>query len=289
MSKRRKGTAVKSANLPLDQNKARKKKKSREGPSFVSMEIRSILVEDEFKVRQVLVDLLGRFCPEVKVLAEASNIDEATEQIERLKPDLVFLDIEMPGGNGFELLARFRNPDFKTIFVTSYGHYAIRAIRFSALDYLLKPVMIEDLQQAVERARARISAPEQKQQYELLTENLAEKKTPAKLMLNNKSKLEYIETKDITYLEGDGNYTNIHLSGGRRHCLSRTLREFEEMLCEAGSDFVRIHKGYIVNMLYVKHIERGERFALLLKDDTRLEVSRRKKPELLERLQAVVH
>lgn len=284
MTEQKTPPTVRSKNQPVDKNDHPVSENGLPSGYFVSMKIRSLVVEDEFKVRQVLVDLLRRFCPEIEVLAEASNIEEAEQLIALHQPQLIFLDIEMPGGNGFELLAKYKAPTFSTIFVTSYGHYAIRAIRFSALDYLLKPVMIDDLQQAVERAREKLGT--RTEQYALLQENLEEKQQPKKLVLNNKSKLEYIETDAILYLAGDGNYTHIHLAGGRKHCLSRTLREFEEMLCAPGSPagFVRIHKGCIVNLLHVDHLERGDKFSLLLRDGTKLEVSRRKKAELLDRL-----
>jgi len=248
------------------------------------MELTIVVVEDEYKVRQVLIDLLARFCPGVKLLGEASNVDEAQELITRLRPDLIFLDIEMPGGNGFELLARFSDPFFETIFVTSYSHYAIRAIRFSAMDYLLKPVLIEDLQQAVERARQKIGERGRAGQYGVLKENLESKGCPEKLVLNNRSNLEYVRTDEIMYFEGDSNYTHIYLRSGKKHCVSRTLKEYEQILCVEGSSFVRIHKTYIVNLAFAKALERGEQFGLVLRDDTRLEVSRRKKSELLSKM-----
>jgi len=201
----------------------------------------------------------------------------------KVNPKLVFLDIEMPGGNGFELLAKFDPPFFETIFVTSYGHYAISAIKYSALDYLLKPVMIEDIKQIPERYNKKQEVKYLADQYKLLKENLSEKQK--KIIINNKTKLEYLSFDDIIYLKADGNYTLFFLKNGSKQLVPKTLKEYDEMLCSDNS-FIRIHKTYIVNAIYIDHIEKGESTLLLLKNGTRLEVSRRKKQELILRLES---
>jgi two-component system LytT family response regulator len=252
------------------------------------MELKAVIVDDEFKVRDVFINLLRKFCPEITILGEAENVDSAYDLICAKQPNIVFLDIEMPGGNGFELLARFPEVPFEIIFVTSYGHYAIKAIKFSALDYLLKPVMIEDLQQLVARLSRSLESRHHARQYKLLGENLSAAPLDQKLVINTKTKLEYVSLSDIIYLKADGNYTTIFLRDNVRFYIARTLKDYEDLLCKPGNDsFIRIHKGYIVNIAFVRHIERGEDYSLILKDNTRLEISRRKKAELLNKLGSI--
>ena len=246
--------------------------------------IKAIVVEDEFKVREVFVALLQRFCPEIEIVGVAENIKDAYELIIEKQPEVVFLDIEMPGGTGFDLLTMFEEVPFETIFVTSYGHYAIKAIKFSALDYLLKPVMIEDLQNMTARIKDRLNVKQNNEQYKLLNENLNGSEQNKKLVINTKTKVEYIYINDITFLKGDGNYTNIYLASKQKFHISKTLREYEDILCDIDSSFVRSHKTTIVNTMHIKHIERGNDLAIILNDNTRLEISRRKKQEIMDKL-----
>lgn len=246
--------------------------------------ITAVIVEDEYKVRKVFVDLIGKFCPEIEIIGEAENIDEGYNLIVKTNPMLVFLDIEMPGGNGFELLAKFENPSFETIFVTSYGHYAINAIKYSALDYMLKPVMIDEIKQIPKRFNSKREVKHYAEQYKLLRENLTEKHQ--KLMINNKTKLEYVNLDEIVYLRADGNYTIIFLENDHKHHVSKTLKEYDEILCNKNNSFIRIHKTYIINSSYIDHLEKGLGTSLLLKNGLRLDVSRRKKQELLAKLES---
>jgi len=247
------------------------------------MNINALIVEDEYRVRQVLVKLLKQHCPNITLMGEAENITDAYELIVKHKPDLVFFDIEMPGGNGFDLLSKFEKPSFETIFVTSYGHYAINAIKHSALDYLLKPVIIEELKSGVDKAAERIKSNQLTQQYSLLKENL-EQKNPKKLGVISKSKLHHVNISDIIYIEGDGNYSNIYVTNGDRHTVAKTLKDYEEILCSEDSLFARVHKSYIVNIKQISHVEKGEESPLVLYNNIKLEISRRKRQEVLNRL-----
>lgn len=236
--------------------------------------IRAVVIEDEFKARVVFCSLIEKFCPEIYIAGEAENITDGYELIMKEKPQLVFLDIEMPGGNGFELLSRFENPLFETIFVTSYSHYAIKAIKYNALDYLLKPVMIEDLESVVSRYKEKNELKFNAERYKLLKENLSGKEQ--KLIINLKSKLEQVTINDIIYLKADSNYTIIVSKGEKKHHTSKTLKEYDELLCGDENElFIRVHKSFIVNTNYIQCIEKGE--YLILKDNTRIEVSRRKR------------
>ena len=248
------------------------------------MELTAIVIEDEFKVREVFIELLSNFCPEIKVLGQADNISDGYDLIISKKPAVVFLDIEMPGGNGFELLLKFDKIPFETVFVSSYGHYAIRALKLSALDYLLKPVILEDIIQIPARLKEAILLKQNALKYELLKNNLNNSEKEKKLIIQNKKNLEYVNIKDILYLKGEGNYTSIFVSNNKKYMISKTLKEYESILCEPEGTFMRIHKTFIANTAHIKKVERGEECIILMTDDIRLEVSRRKKQELIEKL-----
>ena len=247
------------------------------------MKYTALVVEDEYKVREVFTNLIGHYCKEIEIVGEAENINDAYDLIIALKPNIVFLDIEMPHGNGFELLSRFPKPPFEVIFVTSYGHYAIKAIKFSALDYILKPVMVSDLLEAVSRIKEKFESPNQPEQYNVLQENLINPVLQKKLVVHTKTKTEYISLNEIIYLQGDGNYTNIHLANNKIY-VAKTLKEYEEMLCNSDSPFMRVHKTYIVNTNFILNVNRGENNTIVLKNNSNLEISRRKKQELIEKL-----
>ncbi|OFY83589.1 MAG: hypothetical protein A3F72_15445 [Bacteroidetes bacterium RIFCSPLOWO2_12_FULL_35_15] len=246
------------------------------------MKFTAIVVEDEYKVREVFLDLIHHYCKEIEIVGQAENILEAYDLILSTKPNIVFLDIEMPNGTGFDLLAKFPDPPFEVIFVTSYGNYAIKAIKFSALDYLLKPVMIADLLGMFERVKAKFKNRNQFEQYKVLFENL-NSQTAKKMIVNTKSKIESVFLHEIIYFEGDRNYTTIHIID-RTIYVAKNLKEYEDLLCIPESSFVRSHKAYIVNFDFVHSIGRGEDYTIRLKNNIHLEISRRKKQELVEKL-----
>lgn len=246
------------------------------------MKYTAVVVEDEYKVREVFLDLIHHYCKEIEIVGQAENISEAYDLILSTKPNIVFLDIEMPNGTGFDLLGKFPDPPFEVIFVTSYGHYAIKAIKFSALDYLLKPVMVSDLLEMLDRVKAKFQNRNQLEQYKVLFENL-NNQTAKKMIVNTKSKIESIFLNEIIYFEADRNYTTIHIVG-RTIYVAKNLKEYEDILCSPESPFVRVHKAYIVNFDFVRSIGRGEDYTIKLKNDIHLEISRRKKLELVEKL-----
>ena len=251
------------------------------------MKLTAVIIDDEIKLRRILEQLLKENCPEITIVGEAGNISEGHKILLEKKPQIVFLDIEMPGGNGFELLSKFDKIPFETIFVSSYGHFAIRALKLSALDYLLKPVMIEDLQSLPSRIKEAIDLKESAFKYKILEQNLNEPEQKKKIIVRSRSKTESIDLADICYLSSDLNYTTFYLKGNQRFVASKTLKEFEESLCDGEkSSFIRIHKTHIVNLDYVKKIERNEECFVLLGDSTRLEVSRRKKAALIEKFES---
>lgn len=248
------------------------------------MQLTAIIIEDERKLRENFIQLLQENCPEIIVAGDAGNITDGYQLIMEKKPQVLFLDIEMPGGNGFELLSKFNTPSFETIFVSSYGHYAIKAIRLSALDYLLKPVSIEELQGLPERIKEAIELKESALKYKMLEANLKNTELQKKLVIRSKAKLESYNLSDIVYLNSEDNYTLLHLNDQKRLVISKTLKEYEEMLCmEENSSFMRIHKTFIVNLHFVKKIERGSDCIAVLKDNTQLVVSRRKKMAFIEK------
>jgi two-component system LytT family response regulator len=219
--------------------------------------------------------------PDCVVVGEADNVDTAYELITQHNPHLVFLDIQMPKGNGFTLLKRYEKIDFEIIFVTSYDQYAIDAIRFNALDYLLKPVDLDLFQAAVDKARLNIR---NKASKELKILNLIdtlenEDQDNQKIVVHQKDQVLLLKISEIVYLEGDINYTHVHTETST-YVLSKTLKEFEDYLHEMSS-MVRIHRKYIVNTSFVRSYTKSDPFTITLSTGIELEASRRKKSDLL--------
>lgn len=246
--------------------------------------IRAIVVDDEPYSCQALQALLKKHCPEVLVEAACNSAQEAERAIKELKPQLVFLDIEMPHRNGFELLELFTPPDFQVIFTTSYDQYAIKAIRFSALDYLLKPVDPKELQAAVAKADQR-SSELLKQQLQVLLQNLRDPVAASnKIALPTLEGLQMVAVDSILYCTASSNYTIFAMKDKKKRTISRTLKEIEEMLEDHG--FLRIHHSHLVNVNAIEKYIRGEGGTVVMIDGAELDVSRSRKEALLKTLQA---
>ena len=246
--------------------------------------IKTILVDDEPRGLSALQKLLQLNCPEVEVVASCSSADEAIEKIKTLQPQLVFLDIAMPEKSGFDLLNSLDNINFEIIFITAHNNYMTQAFRFSAVDYLLKPVDIELLCEAVTRAAKRINEKHLGQQVETLLYNVEHKgkSQEMKLCITSLKGFQVIDLKDILYCEASSNYTNFYFTTGSSICTAKSIHEYEELLGDSG--FFRIHKSYLVNLLHVKEYLRGEGGSVVLSNKKELEVSRRKKEEFLRKM-----
>lgn len=244
----------------------------------------TLLVDDEPRGLTSLQKLLEINCPGVDVIGLASSAEEAREQILALKPQLIFIDIAMPGKNGFDLLKNLEDIDFEIIFVTAHNSYAVQAFHFSAVDYLLKPVDEELLVEAVKRAQRRIEEKTSGQHIETLMHNIRQKDTPhkMKLCIPSVKGFQVIDIQDIIYCEASSNYTNIHFTNRPFICASRPIHEYEELLGDSG--FARIHKSYVINLEHVKEYMRGEGGSVMLSNGKELEVSRRKKEDFFKKM-----
>ncbi len=243
--------------------------------------LNAILVDDEKSSLNSLRQKILQHCPQVNIVGVFDEPAQALEAIDEIEPDLVFLDIEMPVMNGFTLLQKLQYKNFELIFVTAYDHYAIKAIRFSALDYLVKPVEVSDLTTAVSRAVEKRNAALPNSQLDLLLENmLAKKRQFKRIAIPTAQGLQFIRVDDIIYLEASVNYTRFFLNGNLKHTVSKTLKEFEEMLPE--EIFLRIHNSYIINKNCVEKYIRGEGGQVVLSNAVILEVSKRRKAEFLK-------
>lgn len=246
--------------------------------------IRAIIVDDEKNGRENLSGVLKEYCQGVEVCGEAASAIEAIKIIEELKPELVFLDIEMPGGNGFQVLECFKTPEFKVIFVTAYNHYAIQAIRFSALDYILKPIDALLLKAAVQRFAA--IKQEQDKRLENFLLNATTPQNEKKIALPFTDKIDFIKVTDIVKCKGEASYTKVYLTNGKEILTSKPLIDYEEILQEYG--FIRSHKAYIVNIAHVDSFIKSDGGFLKMSDKSEVPVSRRKKEEVLNSLKSKI-
>lgn len=240
--------------------------------------LKAILVDDEPNSVQLLARQLEQHCPQVQVLGQVTDSTEAIELIRQIKPDVVFLDIEMPEMNGFQLLEQLEDITFAVIFVTAYDEFAVKAFRFSAVDYLLKPVDIPDLLAAVSKVERR--QPLDYRQLELLKSQYQSGQFAQKLAVPYQGSLIFVELKEIVYCESDSNYTSIILASGKRYLVSKTLREVQEFL--EGRNFLRVHRQYVVNLDHIRMYKRGEGNSLIMSNEVSIPVGRQQKDRLLQ-------
>ena len=242
----------------------------------------AIIVDDEGAVRNAIRSLLAENFPDINILATAGNIQEGYDAIINNKPDLIFLDIELPDGTGFDLLKKFPRVSFKIIFVTGHHEYALDAIKVSALDYVLKPIDTDELCRAVEKARSVINQQEQQLKLQALSENLQGKKVLKRIILHTSDHLQIVSVSDIVRAEADSNYTSFTLSDGKHILVSRTIKEFESLL--SGSGMIRVHQSHLVNITYIDRFVKRDGGYLLLKDNTKVPVSPILKKQVLQAL-----
>ncbi len=245
--------------------------------------IKALIIDDEAKARNILHHYLENFVPEVTEIKQAESVDEGLSIVQEYQPHVVFLDVEMPHKNGFDFLTSLTDIPFDVIFTTAYNQYAIQAIRFSALDYLLKPVDPDELKAAVLRHVEKADTAREKQVlYQNLVSNIGKQEVKDfRIAVPSSEGVYFFTIDEILRLEADRSYTHIHLVKKRPFIASKTLRHFEEMLNDFG--FIRTHKSHLVNPRHITHITNDNEY-LLLSDGSKVEVSRRKKDEVLQQL-----
>ena len=246
------------------------------------MKIKSIIIEDERHNRENLLQMLTGHCPDVEIVAVCSSTGEGRDSIVTKHPDLIFLDIEMPGGSGFTLLENLPRIDFEVIFVTAYDYYGIKAIKFSALDYLLKPVDTKELITAVEKAKDKILQKEENLRLRNMLENTHRSNADKMLALSMTDKVEFIEVATIVRCESDGNYTAFHLKNGEKLLISKTLKDYDELLSPYG--FLRVHQSHLINLKEIKSFIKTDGGYIKMKDGSTVSISRQRRETVLKTL-----
>ncbi|MEZ4808498.1 MAG: LytTR family DNA-binding domain-containing protein [Flavobacteriales bacterium] len=246
-------------------------------------ELTAVIVDDEQHCRDALSGILERKHPDIALLGMATNVAEGVELLGRVRPKVLFLDIEMGEQTGFDLLQAIGPDRPHVIFTTAHEGYAVKAIRFSALDYLLKPVDPDELTSAIGKVLQAERTPQSPDQFMALLKNLSQPKAPdRRIALPVADGLEMVDVEDITYCESDSNYTVVHQVDKKRLVISRTLKEFEDIL--DADRFVRVHHSFLINVKHIKKYIRGEGGEVIMSDGTNVAVSRRKKQELMDSL-----
>lgn len=251
------------------------------------MAIKTIIVEDEVNARKALVNMLEFYEKDVEIIGQAKNVEEGIELIKNKQPDLVLLDVRLPDGTGFDLIAKLKKYNFKLVFVTAYNEYALKAIKLSALDYLLKPVKPNELNRALDKVRAAIENEEQlKVKYETAIENFSKPAPKRKIILNTVDSMYVLAVSGIIRCEASENYTSVYAKDKDRIMLAKTLKDFEEMLVPFG--FFRVHQSHLVNLQYVDTYEKRGSGRVLLKNGEKIPVSTRRKEGFLRALKAFI-
>ncbi len=242
--------------------------------------IKAILIDDELSSLQNLQQKLIEYCPDVLVIAATQKPEEAITLIQHHKPDVIFLDIEMPRMSGFRMLDEIGEYDFNIIFTTAYNHYAIDAIRISAFDYLVKPIAIADLQAAVNRL-LKAQVKQTKEKIDILKTSLQDKKSQEdKIAIPTADGIEFIPIKNILHIESNSNYSKIYLMETRPLIVTKLLKDFEDMLLPY--HFYRIHNSHLINLNYIQKYLRADGGQVLMQDGTVIDIARRKKDEFLK-------
>lgn len=246
------------------------------------------IIDDEEGARESLSNILTEYFPSVSILAKADSAKKGLELIQAYHPDLIFLDIEMPNGNAFDLLSSSElkdKIDFDVIFTTAFDHYAIQAIKFSALDYLLKPIDIDDLKEALQRYELKKKEKNYlHEKLDVLLSNFRMEKSDGlrKVAIPDMEGLNFIPLNDIIRCESDGNYTILFCENGKKILSSKSLSDYDDMF--SNEKFFRVHRSHLVNLYHIKKYYRGEGGYVVMSDSSQIEVSRRKKNEFMEKV-----
>lgn len=245
--------------------------------------MRVVLIDDDSAVRENLKILLSIYAPDAQIVGEANGVQAGLECIKANKPDLVLLDVEMKDGTGFDLLAIYGNLDFKLIFVTGHNEYAIKAFKYSALDYVLKPIDPDDLKVALEKAGQAFDDGEQNLKVSTLVQNKQAANADQKVILKDAETVYLVSVKDIVRCESEANYTHFFLADGRRVMVSKTLKEYDQLF--QGQSFFRAHQSHLINLLHFDRYEKKEGGIVYMKDGSTLPVAVRKKDALMSALE----
>jgi len=246
--------------------------------------IKTIIIDDEQKARESISDIIRLFAENVNVVAQAEDVKTGVEAIIQHQPDLVFLDIEMPDGTGFDLLKKIGKLNFKVVFITAYQEYAVKAFKFSALDYLLKPVDPDELVAAIEKAEQSLQLQNIELKMNAFFNNMDNpSKKDKKIVLKTLESIFVVNVKDIVRCESDENYTKIFLISGKTIIVSTTLKEYDELLTDF--EFFRTHKSHLINTNYINQYQKSDGGYLVMKDNSTVPIAQRKKNELMTMLQ----
>lgn len=241
----------------------------------------AVIVDDEYNAIEALDKSLSQYCPQVNIVGKAQSVDEAYQLILQLQPNLVFLDIQMSTGSGFDLLARFSQPEFKVIFVTAFDFYALNAIKFSALDYLLKPVAPADLKEAVAKAMFQIKEKQLTDDLKNLIRNLQNPRSRKnKINISTQKGIELVEIDDLIRCEAVNGFTIMHLDTKNEIVSSKDLKFYQEILEEY--DFFRVHDTHLVSYHHIIRVQNIDGGVLLMSDESQVPIARRRKPEFNE-------
>lgn len=246
------------------------------------MTIRSLIIDDEASNRQNLGHLLHKYCPQVEIVGEAENAAAGIDLIQQTLPNLLFLDIRMPGGDAFDMLESLETIDFEIIFITAYDEYAFRAFAFNALDYLLKPVNFKLLVAAVEKVQNKLQVQKENLLLKNLVSNLQLENGEKRIALSMEDKTEFIVVKDIIRCQADSNYTRFFLVGNRSILVSKTLKDYEIAL--ENSNFIRVHNSHLVNRAQIQAFSKRDGGYLEMSDGSQVPISRNRKEEVNKRL-----
>ncbi|MEX0967505.1 MAG: LytTR family DNA-binding domain-containing protein [Bacteroidia bacterium] len=244
--------------------------------------IKAIIIDDERKSGENLKALIEKYCKHLKVIATADSVESGIEAIANEKPQLVFLDIELNNGTGFDILSSLDSTDFEVIFTTAFEQYALKAIKFAAVDYLLKPIDVEELTAAVFKAEERLNHREANKNFEVLMQNLKSASSNHKIALPTTQGLTFVPVSHILRCEADGSYTWFYFKDGRKLIVSKKIKEYEELLSAYG--FYRVHHSHLVNMEEIEKYVRGDGGYVVMTDGTMVDVSKRKREHFLAAL-----